>query len=147
MSCWICIARRAPENDLGEGGGSLRFATDGTLDTGWGDDGVVVLEKGGEGYWNTVPTLLEPLPDGRMIAMSANGVLTRLFGGQREGHGAINIDAGRDVSEDAGQVSIGVTRTGGSAGAVSVEYSATSYGATGGVDFSGGQRPTRLGGR
>ena len=86
--------------------------------------------------WTAVPTLLEPLPDGRIVAMSGNGVLTRLFGGQREGHGAINIDAGRDVSEDAGQVSIEVTRTGGSAGAVSVEYSATSYGATDGVDFS-----------
>jgi uncharacterized delta-60 repeat protein len=124
-------------SDLGEGWAIARLATDGTLDTGWGTNGVVVLEKDFYTlYWTSVPTLLETLPDGRVVAMSGNGVLTRLFGGQREGHGAINIDAGRDVSEDAGQVSIGVTRTGGSAGAVSVEYSATSYGATGGVDFS-----------
>ena len=127
------------ETDRGAGWAIARFAMDGTLDTGWGANGVVVLEKGGAPYylvWTTVPTLLEPLPDGRIVAMSGNGVLTRLFGGPREGHGAFNIDAGRDVSEDAGQVSIEVTRTGGSAGAVSVEYSATSYGATDGVDFS-----------
>ena len=124
-------------SDLGEGWAIARLATDGTLDTGWGTNGVVGLEKEFDTlYWKSVPTLLEPLPDGRIVAMSGNGVLTRLFGGQREGHGAINIDAGRDVSEDAGQVSIEVTRTGGSAGAVSVEYSATSYGATDGVDFS-----------
>ena len=86
---------------------------------------MVVLEKGDQGNWDTAPTLLEPLPDGKIVAMSANGVLTRLFGGQREGHGAINIDAARDVREDEVQISIEVTRTGGSAGAVSVEYSSS----------------------
>ena len=115
----------ASADDFGGGWAIARFAEDGTLDTGWGTSGVVVLEKGAHGYWNAVPTLLEPLPDGRIVAMSANGVLTRLFGGQREGHGAINIDAGRDFVEDAVQLSIEVTRTGGSAGAVSVEYSTT----------------------
>ena len=115
----------ASADDFGGGWAIARFAEDGTLDTGWGKGGVVVLEKGGHGYWNAVPTLLEPLPNGRIVAMSANGVLTRLFGGQREGHGAINLDAGRDYLEDAVQVSIEVTRSGGSKGAVSVEYSTT----------------------
>ena len=77
------------------------------------------------GYWDSIPTLLEPLADGRIVALTPNGVLTRLLGGQREGHGAINIASGLDVVEDAVQISIEVTRTGGSAGAVSVEYSAT----------------------
>jgi hypothetical protein len=128
-----------PGTDVGDGWAIVRFVRDGTLDTGWGTNGVVVLEKGDPGTWATVPTLLEPLADGKIVAMSANGVLTRLFGGQRDGHGAINIDVGHDVSEDTGQVSILVTRTGGSAGAVSVQYSTTAdlYGpATDGEDFT-----------
>jgi uncharacterized delta-60 repeat protein len=127
-------------SDLGEGWAIARLATDGALDTGWGTNGVVCLEKEADTlYWTSVPALLESPPDGRIVAMSGNGVLTRLLGGSREGHGAINIDAGRDVGEDAGQVSIEVTRTGGSAGAVSVEYSTTDelYGpATEGEDFT-----------
>ncbi len=126
----------ASGNDFGSGWAIARFAKDATLDTGWGEGGLVVLEKGSGGYRDTVPTLLEPLPDGRIVAMSANGVLTRLFGGQREGHGAINIDAGRILVEGAGQVSIKVTRTGGSAGAVSVEYSTIEFDAKEGEDFT-----------
>ncbi len=56
-----------------------------TLDTGWGDGGVVVLEKGGLGYWDSIPTLLEPLADGRVVALTPNGVLTRLLGGSTGG--------------------------------------------------------------
>ena len=125
---------------IGDGWAIARFAADGTLDTGWGDSGVVVIEKGGLGYWDSVPTLLEPLTDGRIVALTPNGVLTRLLGGQREGHGAINIASGLDVVEVARQFRIEVTRTGGSAGAVSVEYFAignTELGpATSGEDFS-----------
>jgi hypothetical protein len=63
-----------------------------------------------------------------------------LVGGQREGHGAISIEARRDFLEDAGQVSLEVTRTGGTAAAVSVEYSTTLFdgagAATSGADFT-----------
>ncbi len=107
--------------DMATAGRSPDLRADGTLDTGWGDGGVVVIDKGGPGYWNSVPTLLEPLADGRIVALTPTGVLTRLLGGHQEGHGAINIAAGLDVVEDAPQISIEVTRTGGSAGAVSVE--------------------------
>ena len=124
-------------SDVGEGWAIVRFATDGTLDTGWGTKGVVGLAKEPYTfYWTTVPTLLRPLPDGRVVAMSGNGVLTRLYGGQREGHGALNIGGGGESGEDADQVSIQVTRTGGSAGAVSVLYAATDQGATAGDDYS-----------
>ena len=127
----------ASDEGIGDGWAIARFAADGTLDTGWGDSGVVVLEKGGVGYWDSVPTLLEPLPDGRIVALTPNGVLTRLLGGQREGHGAINVASGLDVVEAARQIRIEVTRTGGSAGAVSVEYIAT------GITDLGSQRGER----
>jgi hypothetical protein len=76
------------------------------------------------------------MADGRIVALTPNGVLTRLLGGQREGHGAINIAAGVDVVEDAIQISMEVTRTGGSAGEVSVEYYTNSASATAGEDFT-----------
>jgi hypothetical protein len=129
----------------GKGWAIARFALGGLLDTGWGEGGVVVLGKrrgnlGITGNLTAAPTLLEPLPDGRVIAMSGDGVLTRLVGGQREGHGAINIEARRDFLEDAGQISLEVTRTGGTAAAVSVEYSTTVFdgagAATSGADFT-----------
>ena len=120
----------------------------GLLDTDFGHQGVTVFDFG-EG--NTVGpsggrALIEQL-DGKLVAVGHNWLDFGLGGAARmalsrvdprgAGHSGFVGFAGEswNVSEDAGAVSVSVRRTGGSTGAVSVDYQTAAHSATTPHDF------------
>jgi uncharacterized delta-60 repeat protein len=106
-----------------------RFLVDGSLDTGWGGNGIVAI-KGGQcdNRWTTLEGLASDLrllsvePDGDVIVATGAGTFQRLAGGTGTAHGAFAVRAPGNVGEGNYTLTITVRRLGGMTGAVSVNY-------------------------
>ena len=128
-------------NDFGQAG-IAKFNRDGSLDTAWGGgDGVVPIVGSGtpgaqDGVLNvghglaTDVRLISVRPNGNIVVATADGVIQRLSSQSVDlTHGGLSLETVSGwIPEGSAAVRLTVRRTGGTVGAVSVEYRA--YGAT-----------------
>lgn len=105
-----------------------RFRLDGSLDTGWGRGGAVVVQEAGQsGVWlsgglATDLRLLAVQQDGSVVVVTADGIVRRLAGGNGVAHGVFKLDTDYfSVTEGDGYVPILVHRVDGASGAVTVD--------------------------
>lgn len=113
--------------DAGQVGvAALRLS--GELDTGWSNDGVVPListplrTTQGAGLADDI-RLLDVRPDGKLVVVTGAGLIVRLEGGVGAAHGAFVYAPEEDVTPGRVRtVTVPVYRTGGSQGAVSVDF-------------------------
>jgi len=127
--------------DLTAMAGSDYVATSGTLTLG---DGVVsaaisvtVLDDATFEGDETVGLLLSNPTDGAALGAEKSAVLIIAENDAPPPEGSLQFSgAAYSVAEDAGSVTITVTRSGGSSGEVSVNYSTADLTATGGLDYS-----------
>jgi len=120
---------------------------DGSAATAFGRAGRTTIDAGNAALPSTLLTFdLRRLSDGRLLVFgktaNAELVVARLLASGEHG-GVISIvpafttaNANTGVSEAAGSVNFTVMRTGGTTGAVTVNYAASSSVATAGVDFT-----------
>lgn len=118
-----------------------RFGADGRLDGSYGIDGVATADFG----FDTTPPVslgfaLLRQDDGKYIVVGSNiagqAIAVARFDNAASSPGRIGLtNTIVTVDEDAGSVSYAVRRTGGAAGAVSVDYATSDGFATAGSDF------------
>ena len=122
-------------NDFGQAG-IAKFGHDGSLDKTWGGgDGVVPIVGSGirgaqDGVLNvnyglaTDVRLITVRPGGNIVVATADGIIQRLVGQSADlTHGGLVLGALSGMAfESRASVDLRVSRTGGTAGAVSVEY-------------------------
>jgi len=139
-----------------------RFLVDGSLDTGWGSNGIVAVQGGRcEPAWTTLEGLASDLrllsvePDGDIVVATADGTFQRLAGGVGTAHGALTLRVPSNaIAEGNYALTVTVRRLGGATGAVSVDYRVMESGnaragedfvaASGRLDWSDGDTADRL---
>jgi uncharacterized delta-60 repeat protein len=139
-----------------------RFRVDGSLDTGWGSNGIVAVQGGRcEPAWTALEGLASDLrllsvePDGDIVVATADGTFQRLAGGVGTAHGALTLRVPSNATAEGNYaLTVTVRRLGGATGAVSVDYRVMESGnaragedfvaASGRLDWSDGDTADRL---
>jgi len=126
-----------------------RLTWDGKLDASFGVGGVAIIDAGdGNRNFNAGSASLIRQSDGKIVTVSSTTdstwddpdsmqiVIARLLVGDERGHAGLLGFYGPVSAEENEVVQVAVRRTGGSSGAVSVDYATASGSATSGADFT-----------